>query len=110
MYRILTVCCLLSLAGCAGVAATATKARLSSDQLVTLQRTCAAVRPAVDAAIAGPEKVSSIAEYAKAYCDQLLAGAVPPTTDANTPRWLDITLRGLGIAAKAAGFLLPLVL
>lgn len=115
---LLPLACVLPLAlavsGCDKLqfAGFATKAVLPAEQLAKVQRACQLVGPALDVAAAAnmPAQVRETAVYPKAYCDQLLAGMVPATTDANTPAWLDRTITILGIAAKAAGIILPLVL
>lgn len=115
---LLPLACILPLAlaasGCDKLqfAGFATKAVLPAEQLAKFQRTCQLVGPALEIAVAAnmPAEVRETAVYPKGYCDQLLAGMVPATTDANTPAWFDKTITILGIAAKAAGIILPLVL
>jgi hypothetical protein len=94
------------------LAAFFTPAALSADQFAKVQRGCQLAAPALEVAVTPglPEKVRETAIYPKAYCDQLLAGTVPATTDANTPAWFDKTLAALKIVARAAGIILPLLL
>ena len=106
------ICATLAACSTTQIAATATKAKLSPANIAYMQQTCAAVEPAVTAAVAPsmPAKVSGTAIFIEAYCSQLIAGTVPSTTDTNTPTWLRNTISILGYAAKAAGVILPLVL
>lgn len=116
MNRFLAAASMLALASCGGnlapIAASLTPAVLPAEQLAKIQRACQLAGSALDVAAAAnmPAQVRETAVYPKAYCDQLLAGMVPATTDANTPAWFDKTITILGIAAKAAGIILPLVL
>jgi hypothetical protein len=103
------------LAACAGASeriATVTASVLPEDQLARLVAVCHAAEPALALAAgpAMPARVQEIAVYPQAYCGQLLAGAVPVTTDANTPSWLSTVLAGVRVAAQVAGVVLPLVL
>jgi hypothetical protein len=114
--RILAIALVLSVGACGGnlapVAATLTPAVLTPAQLVKVQQTCQVASPmlAVAAQPGMPATVSDTAVYGKAYCDQLLAGTVPPATDANTPSWLPKVIEGVQIAAAVAKVALPLIL
>lgn len=109
---------LLLLAGCSsssttgtGLATTAAKvstAVLPKDTLAFLEGVCDASAAALNVAAGSsmPEKVRDTAVYPKAYCEQLLAGTVPSTTDKNTPGWLTSTIAALRTAATIAGIFL----
>lgn len=105
------------LAGCNGgnlapVAASLTPAVLPPDQLAVVQQMCQAAQPMLAVASAPniPAEVHDTAIYGAAYCGQLLAGTVPPTTDANTPSWLPQVIEATKVAAQVAGIVLPLIL
>lgn len=93
-------------------AATVTPAALPPAQLAKVQQTCQVAQPmlvvAADPSL--PANVAQTAAYGAAYCQQLLAGTVPATTDANTPAWLPKVIEGVQIAAAVAKVALPLVL
>jgi hypothetical protein len=115
--RFIALSAVLLVASCGGgnlapVAATLTPAVLTPAQMTTVQRTCQAAEPmlAVAAQPGMPDTVAQGATYGDAYCRQLLAGAVPPTTDANTPSWLPKVIEGVQIAASVAKVALPIIL
>lgn len=117
MNRFLAAASLLSLASCSGgnlapVAASLTPAVLSPGQLAQVQTLCQAAQPALNIAASPsmPAQLKETAVYPQAYCSQLLAGTVPPTTDANTPSWLPQVINATKIAAQVAGVVLPLIL
>ena len=94
------------------VAAGVTGAVLPADQLATVERLCQAAQPMLNAASDQglPPQVWQTAVYGSAYCNQLLGGTVPPTTDANTPSWLPQVIQGVQIAAEIAKVALPAIL
>lgn len=95
------------------VAAQLTPVATSPEVAVQLARTCQALKPTLDIASGAsvPNSVSDVAVYPAAYCNELVATqTLPATTDASTPAWLDKTIKAVGLAAKVAGVVLPLVL
>lgn len=99
----------------APVAATISAAVLPPADLATVQQTCQAAGPLLDAAAAPtmPATVSDTAIPAQAYCQQLAAapqGQVPATTDSNTPSWLPAVISGVQVAGEVAKVALPLLL
>lgn len=92
--------------------AAVTSAVLPADQLATVERVCQAAQPMLNAASdqSLPAQVWQTAVYGSAYCNQLLGGTVPPTTDANTPSWLPQVVQGVQIAAEIARVALPAIL
>jgi hypothetical protein len=104
----------LGLSACSApqFAAAVTPAVLPADQLVQVQRVCQVAKPMLDLAAdpSLPPSVTEAAIPAQAYCAQLLAGVVPPTTDSNTPHWLPQVVEGVQIAAQIAKVALPIVL
>lgn len=108
--------CCIALASCGGnlmpIAASFTPAVLSADQITKLQQTCQVAAPLLNVAASPtmPANVAETAVYPKAYCDQLLAGSIPPTTDRNTPTWLPGVIKGVQVAAEVAKVALPIVL
>ncbi|MGD9613863.1 MAG: hypothetical protein AB7H90_01550 [Alphaproteobacteria bacterium] len=105
----LAVAALLLLAGCSLSTVDVSRSVLSSDQMARIERLCRSAAPGLVAAASDhmPASVREIAAYPVAYCDELLNGRVPATTDANTAAWLDRALRLLRIAATAARIALP---
>jgi len=85
---------------------------LSPADLAALRDTCAAAAPALRVATnpAAPAPLSATAVYPAAFCQQLLAGAVPPTTNSSSPAWLGQTLAITQDIATAAGVILPIAL
>lgn len=115
-YLIPLACILpLTLGSCgnlAPIAASLTPAVLSPAQVTQLQQTCQVAGPLLNVAAQPnmPATVSETATYGDAYCRQLLAGALPPTTDANTPSWLPGVIKGVQVAASIAKVALPIIL
>lgn len=95
-----------------GLAGAATPMVLSADQVAKLELGCRGALPglAIAAAPGMPAPLRETAVYPQAYCAELMQGRLPATTDGNTASWLPMVLDTLGIAAKAAGVLLPLLL
>lgn len=85
---------------------------LSPADLAQLQQNCRAAQATLSAATApaAPPAVNGTAIYPKAFCDQVLAGGVPATADAGSPRWLPAVLAAVQTTAQVAGYLLPAVL
>jgi hypothetical protein len=106
MKRILPALALpLALTACSipQLAAIGTHAALSPATVATLTAICRHGEPLVAAAAnpAMPAQVQDISVFVAAYCGQLLAGQVPPTTDSNTVSWLDQNLGALrGVLSK----------
>lgn len=104
---------LLALTSCSApqVAATVTPVILPPAQMATVQQTCQIAGPLLNVAAdpSLPAKVSETATFGATYCNQLNAGTVPPTTDANTPSWLTKVIKGVQIAAAIAKVALPLI-
>lgn len=107
MRKIATLACCLALAACSGMqlAATATKTALPADQVARLQGICTKAQPLLDVVVAIPS-AKDYAIDAQAYCKELNAGVVPPTTDTNTLSWLPSVIK---VAAQVAGFVIPLL-
>jgi hypothetical protein len=83
------------------VTATGTPGVLSAGDIGQLVNLCGLVQPlARDAANSSSTAIKMIGQFGTAYCDQLLAGSVPATTDANTANWL---LGLLGSLRKMVG-------
>lgn len=85
----------LGLAGCNGVsglAVTATRAALPPETIEKIAGLCRVGEPFIGLAAAAPfpadSSLKTITSYLAGYCGQMLAGAVPPTTDGNTISWL----------------------
>lgn len=116
---VLTALTFLSLAGCAGltapqVAADVTLAAgnvLSPSTVAGLQNICRTASPILSATTspAVPKTVSDIAAFPASYCQQMSGGIVPPTTDANTSKWLTGVLNTVQVAAQVAQVALPLI-
>lgn len=93
------------------IAAQATSIGLNTAQVDNIADVCkdnAATLAA--AAILLPKSVRDVAVYPKSYCDELLKGAIPPTTTTDTPVWVAKTLAATDLAAKAAHIILPWVI
>ena len=116
--RYLIATLLLVLASCsnlapvAPVAASLTPVVLTPEQIATMQTMCQAAKPALDIAAlpSMPAQVKETAVFPQAYCGQLLAGAVPATTDGHTTEWLPEVINATKVAAQIAGVVLPLIL
>lgn len=109
----LAIALCFALSACAGqsapqVAAIATPYILPVEQVRDIQVMCVHTGEVLEAAArpTNPEIVVRTAEDAAAYCRQLLAGRVPPTTDRNTKNWLSRVLDALPAVTQAAGILL----
>ena len=98
------IACALSLtvAACTmpQLAALGTRAALSPETVARLTSICRQgdMLIAISTSPVMPAQVKEIGAFVGAYCGQLLAGSVPPTTDANTANWLEQNfgaLRGL---------------
>jgi hypothetical protein len=106
MIRRACIACILplALASCGGnlapVAATLAPAFLSPETVATMRTWCNRGAPLF--AIAQAQTISpqakEIAATVEPYCRAIVAGQVPPTTDANTPTWLPQNLAGLAAA------------
>lgn len=95
-----------------GAAASLTEITLSPADLAQIKATCVAAEPALATATSpgAPGNVADVAIYPKGYCDQLLAGTLPMTTNGATPVWLPTVLGYVKDAAQIAGMVLPLAL
>lgn len=82
------------------IAATATRAALPAETVAAITRLCGHAEPFVRLAGAMPIPAAGkeIAAHLGAYCDRMLAGTVPETTDGNTLAWLGDNLAGLRAA------------
>ena len=86
---------------------------LSPDDLAALQQTCLAAKPAVDAVMADPnvpKTVKDVAAYPYSFCYQLVTGARGNVADQSSLTWLPKVLNDVQIAAKIAGYVLPVIL
>jgi hypothetical protein len=92
-------------------AAVASGVVLSPAQLASIEELCQASLPGLTAAVSPslPASVTQTATYAQAYCQEMVAGGVPATTDANTPTWLPKVIAAVKVAAQIAGVVLPLL-
>lgn len=100
MTRFASLAFAFALASCGGnlapVAASLTPAALSPDTVSTITGLCRQAQPLVGLAGLTPSApAQEVAAFVGAYCGQMLAGQVPPTTDANTVNWLGQNLAGL---------------
>lgn len=99
MTRILVAASLLALTACspAQLAATGSRAVLSPETTARITGLCRQGEPLVRLAAAAPipAEGKEIAAFVSSYCDALLVGAPPATTDANTESWLAQNLAGL---------------
>lgn len=110
MKKLLIVSC-FALSACSSapqIAATATPIFLPPEKVEKIRVTCNRYGPVLEFASSPgmPEILSSTAIDAAAYCKQLNAGFLPPTTDAKTPDWFDRIIAALPTVAQAAGILL----
>lgn len=103
MIRRLSIACTLplALAACGGnLAATLTPSVLSPDTVASLRTWCSRGAPLI--ALARGQNMMpaarEIADVVGPYCDALMAGQIPPTTDGNTAAWLPTNIAGLGQA------------
>lgn len=95
--------CATALVGCA--------AQQQAQIPAQLQQGCAAAAPFLNAATspAVPASVSQVAVYGAAFCNQINAGTLPVTANANSAPWLGQVLQGAQTAAQIAGVVLPLI-
>jgi hypothetical protein len=92
-------------------AAVASAYVLPPAELAKMRDVCAVATPLLETAEQAPDKtVSNTASSPAEYCRELNAGQVPPTTDANTPKWLPKAIAITQAVAKVAGVALPLIL
>lgn len=105
MTRILAAASMLALTACspAQLAATGSRAVLSPETTARITGLCRQGEPLVRfaasmplaSAVPGVGAAKEIAEFVAGYCDALLVGAPPATTDGNTENWLAQNLVGL---------------
>lgn len=102
------LCAILAACSPGQIAATATSALLLPEVKSRITGLCRQGEPLVRLAAALPlggipaaGAAKEVAAFVAGYCDQMLAGAVPPTTDGNTESWLAQNIAGLrGILAQ----------
>lgn len=96
MRRFAAAFALLLLAACGG-------APQPGGIVAAAQQACVQIAPVTQAAAVVPDpKVQSIVGYANAFCGPMAAGAVPATTDDNTPQWLGQLAGMLKVLAPVA--------
>jgi len=100
---IIAAAALALLAGCSmlpQIAVGVTRAALPPEALAAITETCRRTEPLIRLAGALPLPAAGkeIAAFVAGYCDPMLAGSVPPTTDGNTGNWLAQNLTGLRAA------------
>lgn len=105
MRPIIAVGMIAALTACspAQIAATGSRAVLSPETTARITGLCRQGEPLVRlaasmplaSAVPGVGAAKEIAEFVAGYCDALLVGAPPATTDGNTANWLEQNLAGL---------------
>jgi len=99
---ILAAALCLGIAACSlpQLAATGTRAALSPETVATLTGICRSGNNviAIASSPAMPASVQEIGAFVGSYCGQLLAGALPSTTDGNTVGWLEQNLGAIRMA------------
>ena len=90
------ICFLLGACSLPQIAAKVSTAALSPATMQTIANVCRQGEPFVQiAAVASSISIKEIASFITAYCEPLLAGSVPATTDSNTVSWLQKNLNSL---------------